>query len=342
MGLDRNGYYSLRGILGYGARYNIVLSDRGRGKSYSAKLFLMAQEGTSMCLFRDVVDLKHAVSDWLEPLLENGYSAEDFEWRGDKVHNLITLYWQGAPKIWFRCLTQVNHIKQEIFPDSMCWVWLDEFIPLKKVKLRGVESEGDALRTIVKTIEHDSVRSRADKGLKPVRVLMFGNPFTWDSELLRYFRVNPFLGYGIHRLGPGVVYEMLPPLDGDSDAESWLGDDIHRNQGWCEQKSFVRPIPKGAKPFYSIRIGTEYFTVYGFEGNEWVKRTKGHCNVVKTSVFGKDRDMRFGTLDGLREDEMCLDRHPFGKRLQELRFKGWWYYPDMNTKFGWLNALDRF
>ena len=32
--LDENGYYSLREILGYNAKYSIVLSDRGRGKSF--------------------------------------------------------------------------------------------------------------------------------------------------------------------------------------------------------------------------------------------------------------------------------------------------------------------
>ena len=45
MGVDKDGYYTLRDILGYNCKVNIVLSDRGRGKSYGTKLFLMRQEG---------------------------------------------------------------------------------------------------------------------------------------------------------------------------------------------------------------------------------------------------------------------------------------------------------
>ena len=33
MGVDKEGYYTLRDILGYNCKVNIVLSDRGRGKS---------------------------------------------------------------------------------------------------------------------------------------------------------------------------------------------------------------------------------------------------------------------------------------------------------------------
>ena len=49
MGLNENGYYTLRDILGYNAKYNMVLSDRGRGKSWACKWFLLKQEGKFMC-----------------------------------------------------------------------------------------------------------------------------------------------------------------------------------------------------------------------------------------------------------------------------------------------------
>ena len=129
MGVGNDGYYSLREILGYNCKYNIVLSDRGRGKSYGTKRFLMEQEGTSMCLYRSVPDMASAIKDWLDPLEEMGYNLDAFQWDGSDKEGW-ELYHNGVCKIWFRAITMVNHIKQEKFPNDMNWVWLDEFIPL--------------------------------------------------------------------------------------------------------------------------------------------------------------------------------------------------------------------
>ena len=69
VGMTKEGYYSLREILGYNAKYNIVLSDRGRGKSFDAKHFLIGQDGEFMCLYRQEGDMMSAISDWIKPLI---------------------------------------------------------------------------------------------------------------------------------------------------------------------------------------------------------------------------------------------------------------------------------
>ena len=61
--IGEDGYYSYREVLGYGAKWNFVLGDRGRGKSYGAKKLLLGGDGTFMCLYRNVADLELAVHD---------------------------------------------------------------------------------------------------------------------------------------------------------------------------------------------------------------------------------------------------------------------------------------
>ena len=344
LGLNKDGYYSLREILGHNCKYNIVLSDRGRGKSYGTKLFLMEQEGTAMCLYRTMADLASAMLDWIDPLVENGYSAEAFAWEGSDKSGYQLIY-NGIPKIWFRAITMVNHIKQEKFPDDMNWVWLDEFIPLVYKKLPGVESEGDAIRTIVKTIEHDTVRSREDKGLKPLRVLMFANPFTWNNPLLSYFRIDPRKGFGVHKAGPGVAYEILEPMEskrsGKMTIDEFLGDEVNRNQGWMDENAFVSALPKGAIPIVSIRIGGKYYTQYRKENVVWICEKACHTDVRK-QTNRRSILMWFGTLDGLQEDEVCLDKAPIGKRLKEVTAAGGYRYDSVNTKFDWLRSLEEY
>ena len=117
--IDENGYYSYREVLGYGAKWNFVLGDRGRGKSYGAKKLLLGSEGTFMCLYRNVADLELAVHDWLEPMFHEGYQPEQFEWESAGKTGGTNLLMNGLVKGYFRCLTQVNHIKQEWFPDDL-------------------------------------------------------------------------------------------------------------------------------------------------------------------------------------------------------------------------------
>lgn len=341
MGLDENGYYSLRQILGYNCKYNIVLSDRGRGKTYGTKAFLMSQPGEFMCLYRTTADLDSAVESWVDSLYEQGYEPEAFEWEPTKYG--AQLKYGGYVKGYFRALSMVNHVKQETFPDTLNWVWLDEFIPLVYKKLAGVSSEGDAIRAIVKTIEHDTVHPREEKGLKPVRVLMYANPFTWNNPILSYFRCEP-RGYGIWKVGPGVACEVLEPMpspqEGKMTVDDFLGDEVNRNQGWLRQDAFVEKVPKHAVPEYSIRIGLEYFTRYELEGKHWIKATKGHCNVSRPGIINsKPIMLRFGSGDGLQKDEMPIGK-VMGPRLKDEAYSGLLNFDSVNTKFDYLRAMN--
>lgn len=345
MGLNEDGYYDLKEILGYNAIVNIVLSDRGRGKSWGTKHFLMRQPGTFMCLYRQKPDMMSAIACWTDPLVESGeYVAENFEWDGNAEEG-ITLKYNGVIKGYFRYLTQVNHIKQEVFPDDLNWVWWDEFIPLVYKKLPGVESEGDALRAIMKTIEHDTVHSREEKGLKPLRVLLFANPFTWNNPVLSYFKVRP--KYGVHRVGPGIVCELLPPAEPikrgrKMTMDEFLGDEVNRNQGFLEQNAFVVDRrPKGLVPYMSVRFGKDYFVIsrYPSMSKFYVEKKRSHGKATEFVSLSGTFEGIYGTLDGLKENEMCIEHTALLDRLRTWSYTGRMFFPDLNTKFDFLNNL---
>lgn len=347
MGLDKDGYYSLREILGYGCKYNIVLSERGRGKSYGTKRFLIehAEKGECfMCLYRQKPDMVMAISDWVDPLIEMGYGPEQFEWEGSDEEGWY-LRFNGAIVGYFRYLTQVNHIKQEMFPDNLNWIWWDEFIPLVYKKLGGVTSEGDALRAIVKTVEHDTVRTREEKGLKPVRVLMYANPFNWDNPILSYFKVRP--RRGVYRVGPGIACEYLEDLPAKRSkkqtVDDFLGDEVNKNRGWEDQMAFVvKKWPKELIPYMSIRFGCKYFTLYKTDKNNkvYVREMNKHTDVMK--MMGSKRPVlqRYGTIEGLQEDEDAIEQFKWYQTLKGMAYTGKMWFYDINCKFDFLNSLD--
>lgn len=338
MGLNKQGYYTLRDILGYNAKYNVVLSDRGRGKSWDAKWFLLKQPGCFMCVTRQKPDMQMQIRDFIDPYLKGDdehepVSAELFNWQGSDQEGW-ELWYDGVCKGYFRCLTQVNHIKQEVFPDDLNWVWVDEFIPLVYKKLPGVVSEGDALRTIIKTIEHDTVRTREEKGLKPVRVIMYANPFTWNNPILSYFHINGLLGPGIHRAGPGVVWELLEPhedvkKDSKMTVDEFLGDEVYKNMGFMQQDAFVEKIPKGAIPMYQIRFGKNRYTLYQQRNIFYVKATKGDNMNLRC----------FGTMVGRQEFERAFEDSGLENSLKKMCYSGKVKYVDINVKFDFLADL---
>lgn len=338
MGIMKNGYYTLRDILGYNAKYNFVLSDRGRGKSWDCKWFLLKQDGKFMCVTRQKPDMQMQIRDFIEPYIQGDeqhepISAEMFEWKGNDSDGW-ELWYGGELKGYFRYLTQVNHIKQEVFPDDLNWVWVDEFIPLVYKKLPGVISEGDALRTIIKTIEHDTVRGRKAKGLKEVRVIMFANPFTWDNPILSYFHIDGLRGAGIHKAGPGVVWELLAPYeeekkDGKMTVDEFLGDEVYKNMGFLDQAGFVEDVPKGAYVEYQIRIGRNRYWMWRANNKYYVKKS--------------DKDNRkvlcYGTINGRQTWEGAWETCILKEYFTKLAHNGKIRYSDINVKFDFIADL---
>lgn len=342
MGMGKDGYYSMRDILGYNATFNIVLSDRGRGKTYGTVNFLMEQEGRFMCLYRQEPDMRLALRSWLDPFFEKHPEAlrDDYVMEGSKEG--WTLSVKGVVKGYFHFLTQVNHIKQMKFPDDLNWIWWDEFIPMAYKKLPGVDSEGDALRVIVKTIDHDTAHSRESKGLRPLRVLMYANPFTWNNPILSYFHINGLLGPGIHRAGPGIVWEMLEPYEESKKAkkmttDEFLGNEVNRTMGFMKQNAFIEKFPKGLVAEYSIRLGTHYYLILrgGSQrgmGKYYIKKQTEHANLP---------DHCWGTLDGLMESERCIEDSYFSELLQRIVYNGKAVFIDINCKFDYINDISQ-
>lgn len=346
--IGKDGYYHLREILGYSdCTYFMVLSDRGRGKTWDAHRYFMAlKDEQIMCLTRQVPDMLYQLQDFIEPYVRGDAEHEPmdparFKLTGSKEKG-FTLELDEQPKFLFRTLSMVNAIKQESFDDNLTWVWLDEFIPLKYTKIPGVVSEGDALRTIMKTIDHDTAHPRKDRGLKPLRCLMYANPFNWNNPILSYFKVVPKVG--IHRVGPGVVCELLPPYEEEKrdrkmTVDEFLGDEVNKNQGWNDQMAFVMPLGKNAEPFMSLRISDKFFTLYKRESVTWVIEKRAHTDVQLH--YGKRPTMaRYGTVDGLREDEKCINGSRWIETMKAWAYSGKLRYDTINTKFDFLNALS--
>ena len=333
MGIDKKtGYYSHREILGYGCKYNIVLSGRGPGKTWDATWFFLNVKGPVMVLTRTVPDMVHLLSSFIEPYTKGDMNhekiaADRFHLLGSAKEGNAVMEFDGEVKFYFRTISAVNAVKQESFPENMAWVWIEEFVPIAWKKIGGVEDEGEAIEHIVKTIEHDTPEHRAEKGLPPVRVIMHANPARWNNPILASFGCVPF-GYGIRRMSDKVVVEILEDVDMGN---NYVNAGITSTNKWKDVLHFIAPVAKTAVPWISVRAVDRYYMIYRRVDISYVKMIKSHTI---------DESQRWGTLEGLREDERCIN----GTRIYELlmrdAYKGRMRFVDTNVKFHFLQDLN--
>ena len=331
MAIDREtGYYTHRDILSYNCKYNIVLSGRGPGKTWDGAWMALNVKGPVMILTRTQPDMMYQINSYFDPYYKGDakhekIAAERFtQWGSEKSG--INVDFDGVTKFYFRTLSAVNAIKQESFPENMEWIIFEEFVPMAWKKIGGVVDEGEALETIVKTVEHDTPANRAKKGLRPVRVIMHGNPGRWDNPLLSYFGCMPF-GEGIRRMSDKVVVEILAERD---TGDQYVNAGIATSRAWEDQLHFIERPPKGAEPMASIRFNTSYYLIY---------RHQCVSYVVSRSSHSLDSKHRWGTLEGLREDERCIDDTRMCEMIFRDAYKGRTRYADINTKFNFLRDL---
>lgn len=163
---------------------------------------------------------------------------------------------------------------------------------------------------------------------------MFANPFTWSNPILQYFKIRPV--YGLHRVGPDIVCEMVEPRDtpkkGKKTIDDFLGNEVHKNNGWLDQTAFIVELPKNRRPFATLRLGKLFFKLTTGRSLVYIEPISGHPD---------KKSRKYGTLDGLREDEQCYETSITSKHIDQFLVAGKLRFPDINTKFDFLNNLPR-
>ena len=333
MGYDKTGHFSTRDVDGYfDCPIKIVTSGRGPGKSFGMKRKLIEQKGTAVWLFRDSQDLRTSLRTWLDDLtlkvdVRTGIVYDVERFKLDMSEGAAELWFDDELKIYFRCLSYVGHIKHETFPLDCQTLVYDEFVPLNNRKLGGIDSESAALMDILKTIDHDILNPRAK-----MKVYIFGNPRNFTHEFFRFFRIDATLGYGIRRTINGVVWEFLPPIEHEeSHPLEQMEDSVNANlESWKDASHFVGSVPKGAVVKFTIRDGRKWFEMRRDSQHQiWVCEGHGHL----------DGCLSYGSADGLREDEISIERTGMRKLWLDAHQMGRLRYESLNVKSAFVETL---
>lgn len=295
----------------------------------------MKQEGQFLFLGRTQVDCGSAVRGFLGTLEKSNFDTSRVTFEKVKIEGdfgafrYVQMNLDGVMKGLFMALANINAIKQLEFPDTLDWVWMDEFIPVKYTKLPGINNEAEALQDVMITIDHDAYHSREERGLRKLRFIGTFNPKTWDNPIIQGFRLLP-KGYGFTRIHRDIILEMVKIPEGvlrEESAEEWLNNGSARKcEDWLDQNALVEPLPKGAKPMCTLRM-KDTFTLYVNAGKlYWLKTSK-------------NLETKWTLNDFPKEGEAYL---PEGTKKMFRRYiqRGLVRFPDMNVKFEFINQYN--
>lgn len=176
--MTKNKYYSPKLLFSHNSIMNVVLSNRGGGKTYSGKEFMvenLKKNGKqSVYIRRTVEELKKAKKTFFNAI-KNKYPDDDFKIEGNVG------YMNDKILVYFIALSTSITDKSTELPD-VTFIMFDEYIIPMKSYCRYIPDEAFMLLELIFTIGRD----RND-----YKVYICGNSISYVNPLFTYFNIEP-------------------------------------------------------------------------------------------------------------------------------------------------------
>lgn len=185
-------YYDLSKALSYGAFMNILLGERGVGKTYSVTKFVTKQfikHGYEFAYVRRYkTELSKSVPKFFKPLIiNNEFKDHKLEAKGN------TFYIDDVPCGYAMTLSTAQNLKSTNFP-NVKYIIFDEFI-IEEGQNHYLKNEVENFLGLVETIAR----------MRDVKIFMLGNAVTITNPYFIYFDLSLPYGSDIKTFKDGLI-----------------------------------------------------------------------------------------------------------------------------------------
>ena len=185
-------YYDLSKALSYGAFMNILLGERGVGKTYSVTKFVTKQfikHGYEFAYVRRFkTELSKSVSKFFKPLIVNEeFKDHDLEVKGN------TFFIDDKPCGYAMTLSTAQNFKSANFP-NVKYIIFDEFI-IEEGQNHYLKNEVESFLGLVESIAR----------MRDVKIFMLGNAVTITNPYFIYFDLSLPYGSDIKTFKDGLI-----------------------------------------------------------------------------------------------------------------------------------------
>lgn len=195
--MNKNKYYSLTRLFSHNAYFNICMSGRGQGKTFSGKKFMLdnyiKKNKQSAYMRRTVAELDDCKDTFFKDIAPY-YPDHELKVEGYEG------YIDGEVAIYFVAVSNSGNKKSTPYPD-VNFILFDEYIPTKSTHSgRFLKNEMILLLDMIETI----FRDRETNG-EIQKVLFLSNSVSYVCPLFSFFDIEPSPGVRFQRFKNNLI-----------------------------------------------------------------------------------------------------------------------------------------
>lgn len=263
-----NFYFNLQKILSYNALINIILGERGVGKSYDAKKFVakrfINKNEQFVYLRRYKTELQKAMKNnkfWEQILNDKDPEMKDLMTNHKFSNEKDTIYIDGKLCGYAIPLSVANILKSSTY-DKVTTIIFDEFI-IDKGNYHYLQNEVIQFLDVIETVAR----------LRNIRVIMLGNAISITNPYFSFFDLSLPYNTEIKTFKDGLIavqyvknlkYREVKKqtrfgklIDGTKYGKYAIDNEFLR-----DSKSFIKKKTKGSKFYFILVLNNKYYGVW--------------------------------------------------------------------------------
>ena len=258
--MDKSFYYSLQKVLSYNALINIIIGERGVGKSFSCKKYIinraLKHNEEFVYLRRYKTELKNSVPHFFDDInMENVFPGSKLKTKGNLFYNEDKVIGYALP------LSTANILKSTSFAKVKTIVF-DEFI-IDKGCYHYLQNEIEQFLDIIESVGR----------LRDIKVFLLGNAISITNPYFTYFNLSlPYNSdIALYKDGSILVNYIKNESYREVKKASRFGKLIDGteygkyaidNEFLRDSKSFIRKKEKWSKFYFILIINGNYYGVW--------------------------------------------------------------------------------
>ena len=257
-------YYDLQPVLSYNALINIIVGERGVGKTYSTKKFCIKDfinHGNQFVYLRRYeTELKESCDGFFDGLIKNK-EFEGHEFKIVRKKRSTTLYCDGEVMGFGMSLATASQLKSKEFPDVKNLIY-DEFI-IDKGVYHYLQGEVHSFLDICETLFR----------LRDFRAFLLGNAINRVNPYFNYFNIDMPYNSEIKTYNDGSLLICYIKNEayreykkntrfGKLISNTEYGRYAIDNEWLHESKSFIGKRPEKSKFYFTLKIGGDNFGIW--------------------------------------------------------------------------------
>ena len=266
--MNSNIYFTLQKILSYNALINIILGERGVGKSYDAKKFVakrfINKDEEFVYLRRYKTELKEAMKNsnfWQQILNDKDNEMKDLMDKHKFSNDKNTMFIDGKICGYAIPLSVANILKSSTY-DKVTTIIFDEFI-IDKGNYHYLQNEVIQFLDVIETVAR----------LRNIRVIMLGNAISITNPYFTFFNLSLPYNTDIKTFKDGLIavqyvknlqYREVKKqtrfgklIDGTEYGKYAIDNEFLR-----DSKSFIKKKTNGSKFYFILCINGKNYGVW--------------------------------------------------------------------------------